>query len=298
MLRKEFRHYSVGRKIFVICNYVFLGLLALICLVPIINILAISLSSSAAAGSGLVKLWPIGFTTKSYDFVTAKPEFAKSFWISVKRVLIGVPINMLITVLIAYPLSKENRQLHFRRFYVWFFVITMLFSGGLIPWYMTISKLGLIDSFWALVLPCAVSVYNVIILMNFFRQIPREIMEAAAMDGASHFRTLFQIVVPLSLPSLATLTLFSIVMHWNSWFDGLLLMNNPSNYPLQSYLQTVIVNRDMTLMSTSDLLTLSNVSDRTSKAAQTFVAALPVLVIYPFLQRFFAKGIVMGSVKE
>ncbi len=298
MLRKEFRRYSAGRKIFVVCNYVFLGLLALLCLIPMINILAISLSSSVAAGSGLVKLWPVDFTTKSYDFVTAKPAFGESFRISVKRVLVGVPINMLVTILIAYPLSKENRQLHFRRFYVWFFVITMLFSGGLIPWYMTIAKLGLIDSFWALILPCAVSVYNVIILMNFFRQIPNEIMEAAAMDGASHFRTLFQIVVPLSLPSLATLTLFSVVMHWNSWFDGLLLMNNPSNYPLQSYLQTVIVNRDMTLMSTSDILTLSNVSDRTSKAAQTFVAALPVLVIYPFLQRFFAKGIVMGSVKE
>ena len=150
---------------------------------------------------------------------------------------------------------------------------------------------------WALILPGAVPVYNVIILMNFFRQLPPEIEEAAIMDGASHLQVLFKIMVPLSLPSIATLTLFCVVNHWNSWFEGLLLMNNPANYPLQSYLQTVVVNRDMSLMSTSDILTLSMVSDRTSKAAQTFVAALPVLVIYPFLQKFFTKGIVLGGVK-
>ena len=180
---------------------------------------------------------------------------------------------------------------------MWFFFITMLFSGGLIPYYMTINKLGLIDTFWALILPTAVPVYNVIILLNFFRQLPIEIEEAARVDGASYMRVLFQIVVPLSLPSLATLTLFCIVNHWNSWFEGLLLMNSPTHYPLQSYLQTVIVNRDMSLMSISDILTASVVSDRTSKAAQTFVAALPVLVVYPFLQKYFAAGITLGGVK-
>ena len=137
-----------------------------------------------------------------------------------------------------------------------------------------------------------------IILMNFFRQLPQSVLEAAYIDGASHFRTLFQVVVPMSLPSIATLTLFSFVTHWNSWFDGLLLMNSPANYPLQSYLQTVIVNRDMSLMSTTDILTSSLVSDSTSKAAQTFVAALPVMIIYPFLQKYFAAGIQLGSVKE
>lgn len=169
------------------------------------------------------------------------------------------------------------------------FFITMLFSGGLIPYYMTISKVGLVDSFWALILPGAVPVYNVIILLNFFRNLPGEIEEAARVDGASYLRVLFQIIVPLSLPAIATLTLFCTVNHWNSWFEGLLLMNDPTHYPLQSYLQTVIVNRDMSLMSTTDILTLSEVSDRTSKAAQTFVAAVPMLVIYPFCKIFYRR---------
>lgn len=294
---KAYRRYSVPHKAFTIFNYMLLAALALICLLPIINILAISFSSSSAASSGQVRFWPVNFTMESYNFVTAKPEFMAAFWISVKRVLIGVPVNMLLTILTAYPLSKSNRQFKGRVIYVWFFFITMLVSGGLIPYYMTISKLGLIDNFWALILPGAVPVYNVIILMNFFRQLPPEIEEAAVMDGASRLQILFRILVPLSLPAIATLTLFCIVTHWNSWFEGLLLMNKPSNYPLQSYLQTVVVNRDMSLMSTSDILTLSTVSDRTSKAAQTFVAALPVLIVYPFLQKYFAKGITVGSVK-
>ena len=277
---KQFKTYSVGRKIFTVLNYCLMAILALICLIPIINVLATSLSSSAAASSGAVKLWPVDFTLESYRFVTDKPEFMRSFWISVKRVLVGVPVSMLLTILIAYPLSLEGK-LKGRKLYVVFFLITMLFSGGLIPWYMTISKVGLIDNFWALILPSAVSVYNVIILMNFFRQLPQSVLEAAYIDGASHFRTLFQVVVPMSLPSIATLT-----------------MNSPANYPLQSYLQTVIVNRDMSLMSTTDILTSSLVSDSTSKAAQTFVAALPVMIIYPFLQKYFAAGIQLGSVKE
>jgi len=293
----EFRKYPFPRKVFTILNYAILIALGLLCFLPILNILAISLSSSAAAGSGEVRFLPVDFTLESYNFVTAKPEFMQAFWVSVKRVIVGVAVNMLLTILVAYPLSKDDRVFHARKFYVWFFFITMLFSGGLVPYYMTIQKLGLIDSFWALILPGAVPVYNIIIMLNFMRQLPPEIEEAARVDGASHLRVLFQIIVPLSLPSIATLTLFCIVNHWNSWFEGLLLMNSPSHYPLQSYLQTVIVNRDMSLMSTTDILTLSTVSDRTSKAAQTFVAALPVLVIYPFLQKYFAAGMTVGSVK-
>lgn len=294
---RAFRRYPWQRKLFTIFNYLILAFAALICILPIFNILAISLSSSAAAGSGAVRFWPVDFTLESYNFVTAKPEFMESFWVSVKRVLVGVPVNMLLTILAAYPLSKTRAQFRARQFYVWFFFITMLFSGGLIPYYMTISKVGLIDNFWALILPGAVPVYNVIILLNFFRQLPTEIEEAARVDGASYLRILAQIVVPLSLPAIATLTLFCTVNHWNSWFEGLLLMNRPEHYPLQSYLQTVIVNRDMSLMSTTDILTLSTVSDRTSKAAQTFVAALPMLVVYPFLQKYFAAGLTMGGVK-
>jgi len=245
----------------------------------------------------MVKLIPVDFTLESYRFVTEKPEFLQAMIVSVKKVIIGVATNMLLTVFIAYPLSKDSNNFKSRKFYVWFFAITMIFSGGLIPWYMTIKMTGLIDKFLALILPGAVPVFNVMILMNFFRGIPKEIEEAAFIDGASHWKTLWSIYIPLSTPALATLTLFCIVNHWNSWFEGLILMNSPKNYPLQSYLQTVIVNRDVKLMMTKDVRTIRLVSDRTSKAAQVFIAALPVLMVYPFLQKYFTAGIVLGSVK-
>ena len=292
-----YRRFSMSRRIFVIFNYIFLISVAVICLLPMINVLAISFSSSSAVGTGMVRLWPVDFNLESYKFVANKPEFLTSMFVSVKRTLVGVAVNMLLTILIAYPLSKEKREFRSRNFYIWFFIITMLFSGGLIPWYMTIKMTGLIDNFWALILPGAVPVFNVILLMNFFRSLPKEIEEAASIDGASHWRVLWEIFLPLSAPAIATIMLFCIVTHWNSWFEGLILMNNPKNYPLQSYLQTVIVNRDISLMSTSDVLLLATVSDGTSKAAQVFLAALPVLCVYPFLQKYFTKGIVMGSVK-
>lgn len=288
---------SIGRKTFVVCNYILLLAAALACLLPIVNILAVSFSASSAVGSGMVKLWPVGFNTDSYRYVLGKPEFMASFLISVKRVLVGVPFNMLLTILIAYPLSKDRSQFKWRSPYVWFFVITILFSGGLVPWYLTIKATGLIDSFWALILPGAVPIFNVILLLNFFRSLPKEIEEAAVIDGANVWTTLWRMYVPLSAPAIATLVLFCIVTHWNSWFEGLMLMNDPSHYPLQSYLQTVIVGRDMTLTSSADWRSMINVSDRTTKAAQVFVAAVPVMLVYPFLQKYFTEGIVLGSVK-
>ncbi|MGE5551757.1 MAG: carbohydrate ABC transporter permease, partial [Bacteroidota bacterium] len=191
----------------------------------------------------------------------------------------------------------ESKVFRGRLFYVWFFVIAMLFSGGLIPWYMTIKMTGLIDKFLALILPGAVPIFNVILLTNFFRTIPKELEESALIDGASHWKTLWQIYIPLSKPAIATLTLFCIVNHWNSWFEGLILMNNPKNYPLQSYLQTIIVNRDIKLMLSKDVRLITMVSDRTSKAAQILLASLPVLLVYPFLQKYFTTGITLGSIK-
>lgn len=291
------KKYSTGRKIFTVFNVIVLTGLAAICLLPLINILAISFSSSAAAGSGSVRFLPVDFSLESYKFVLQKSEFWDAFFVSVKRVVVGVPLSLLLTILMAYPLSRAEDKFRGRKIYVGLLVFTMLFSGGMIPWYMTVSELNLIDTFWALILPCAVSVYNVIILMNFFRQLPTELEEAAFIDGAGHWRTLFQIVLPLSKPAIATIVLFCMVTHWNSWFDGLLFMNTPENYPLQSYLQTVIVNQDMALASSGSILTMAEVSDRTQKAAQTFVAAVPILCVYPFLQKYFTEGLVVGSVK-
>ena len=288
---------SFGRKVFLFLDYVFLTVLAFLCLSPMIHVLALSFSSSNAAMAGYVKFWPVQFTMAAYEFVASRPAFLKSLLIAFERIAIGVPVNMLLTILIAYPLSRNVQSFRYRKFFAWFFVITILFNGGLIPWYITIYKTGLIDSIWSLVLPGAVPVFNVIILLNFFKGLPDEIAEAAFVDGAGHWTILWKIYVPLSMPAIATLVLFCVVGHWNSWFDGLILMNNPTHYPLQSYLQTVIVSHDLTVFSPSDYAKFAEVSDRTSKAAQIFLGALPVLAVYPFLQRYFMTGIVLGSVK-
>ncbi|NLB91624.1 MAG: carbohydrate ABC transporter permease [Clostridiales bacterium] len=284
-------------RIFPIINGLLLSLLAFICIVPMINILAISLSSSAAATAGLVKLWPIDFTFKSYEFVMKREAFWTSMGVTMIRCLLGVSLNMILCIITAYPLSKENRQFKMRTLYAWTFFLTMLINPGLIPWYMTINNLKLTGTIWALILPGAVPVFNIVLLLNFFRGIPQELEEAAFVDGASHWRVLFQIFVPISLPSIATVALFSLVHHWNSWFDGIILMNKPIQYPLQSYLHTVIIQRDLSLVGSSDWQSIAQVSDRTVKSAQIFLSALPIIAAYPFFQRYFVKGLVLGSVK-
>lgn len=278
-------------------NLTLLALLALLCLFPILHILALSFSSATAASSGSVAILPVEFTIQSYQFVLENAAFAKSFLISLQRVLIGTPVNMLLTILVAYPLSRSQGEFRARGFFAWFFVITILFSGGLIPWYMVIRQTGLIDKFWALIIPGALPVFNVILLANSFRSIPKELEEAAAMDGAGHWTILFRVLLPMSLPVLATLTLFVAVSHWNQWFDGLILMNSPDKYPLQSYLQTVVVNPDPRMLTERDLGLLKVISNRTTRAAQIFIAMIPILLIYPFLQRYFTTGIKLGSVK-
>lgn len=286
-----------GYKYFTWFNNTILILLALLCIFPLVHILALSFSSSSAASAGMVNLWPVDFTWSSYKYVAAKDEFWRSMFVSIQRVLLGGTINFVLTVLLAYPLSRESREFKPRTFLAWFVFLTMLFHGGLIPWYIVIKEAGLLDTIWALVLPNAVPVFNVILLINFFRQLPKELDEAAFMDGAGHWSILWRIYIPLSLPVLATVTLFSLVMHWNSWFDGLILMNSPDNYPLQSFLQTVIIQKDLSTITSADIESLAEISDRTLRAAQIFLGSLPILLVYPFLQRYFVKGIVIGSVK-
>ncbi|NIK78696.1 putative aldouronate transport system permease protein [Paenibacillus castaneae] len=288
---------TIGSRIFVIANYIFLTLITLTCLLPICHVLAISLSSKAAVATGNIKFWPVDFTFASYQLVLSKSQFLTSMGITVKRVVLGVLINMLIVVLTAYPLSKEVRSFRPRSIFAWFFVFTIFFSGGLIPGYIIIYYVGIIDTIWALVLPGAVQVFSVVLLLNFFRGIPRELEESAFMDGAGHFSILFKIFLPASLPAIATLTLFSIVTHWNSWFDGLIYMNTPENYPLQSYMQTIIVKMDQQFMRGASKDLIKSLNEQTLKSAQVFLGALPILVVYPFLQKYFVKGIVLGSVK-
>lgn len=274
-------------------------LAAFMCLFPMIHVLAVSFSSASAAGAGWVTLWPVDFTTLSYEHILRRDAFWQSMWISFQRIFLGGLINLVLTVLVAYPLSKESRTFRWRTVYAWFFFFTMLFGGGLIPWFINIRQLGLLGTIWALVLPSAVPVFSVVLLLNFFRQIPKGLEEAAFIDGASHWRILFQIFIPISTPAIATIVLFSLVGHWNSWFDGLILARHPADYPMQTFLQTIVIaGADLMLnLSASDAATLAIISDRTVIAAQIFIGALPIIVTYPFLQKYFAKGIVVGSVK-
>jgi putative aldouronate transport system permease protein len=288
---------SFSRRFFMVFNVVFLAALALACLLPMINVLAVSFSSAAAAQAGYVTFWPISFTLKSYEYALGRPQFLTAMGVSIERIALGGAINMVLTILAAYPLSRDNSKFRLRTAYSWFFVVTMLVSGGLIPTFMVISKLGMMDSLWALIIPGALPVFNLILLIGFFRQLPTEMEEAATIDGASHWRILWGIFVPCSAPAIATLTLFVLVGHWNSWFDGLLYMNRPEHYPLQSYLQTVIVQRDTTALSMEEYKEMALMSDRTIKASQVFMGAIPILLVYPFLQRYFVTGIVLGSVK-
>ncbi|GLI09819.1 protein LplC [Paenibacillus tyrfis] len=292
------RHASVTRRLFDIGNTIFLIALSLLCILPIIQVVAVSFSSSSAAAAGLVKLWPVDFSLKSYEFILKKKDFLGSFLISIERVILGTGISMFLTVTLGYALSKEVKDFRMRTFYAWYFVITILFSGGLIPWYLTIKYTNLLDTIWALVIPGAVTVINVILVLNFFRGLPKELEESCFIDGGSHWTTLWKIYLPLSLPAIATITLFTIVNHWNSWFDGLMLMNSPSHYPLATYLQTAIIQHDFANMRAEDVKTLAEISDRTTRAAQIFIGALPIMAVYPFLQKYFMTGLVMGSVKE
>lgn len=289
---------SFSYRVFSVFNYLFLTIAAILCILPLIHILAVSLSGSAAATANLVTFWPVNFTLNAYEKTIGNENFLISFWNSVVRVVLGTLISMTLIVCAAYSLSKSDEEFKGRRLYTWFFVFTMLFHGGLVPTYILVTKLHLTNTIWALVLPTAVNAFNLILLMNFFRtSVPKSLEEAAIIDGANHFKILWKIYLPIAVPALATISLFTMVFHWNSWFDGLIYMTKAENYPLSTLLQTIVVQRDLSNMSL-DAETLRNLSERTVKAAQIFIAAVPMLVVYPFIQKYFVKGIVLGAEKE
>lgn len=291
---------STSRKVFNVLNIIILSSVTLICVLPFVHLLAVSLSSSTATASGDVGLIPVDFGLESYEYLLQKQEFFRSMGVTVVRVVIGTVFGMALTILTAYPLSKETLRFKRRPLYVCFFAFTMFFGGGMIPTYMVINQLELIDTIWALVLPTAMNVWNVILLLNFFRQIPKELEEAALLDGANQLYILGKVYLPISLPSLATVLLFTIVSHWNAWFDGVLYINTTSKYPLQTYLSTIILDTNAMnnqMMTPEQMELMERLGNLNLQAAQVFVGALPILLVYPFLQRFFIKGIVVGSVK-
>lgn len=290
---------SMGRKVFLAVDVIVILLLCLICMVPLLNLLAYSFSASQPIIENKVFLWPKEFTLKAYQYVLDSKEFWSSVSVSAKRVLLGVPLNTLLTILVAYPLSKDERQFKARKYYVAYMLTVMLFNGGLMPTYYIVSKTKLIDTVWALIIPGAVPIFNCIVLMNFFRGIPSELEESAKLDGASQWQILWRIFIPISKPSLATIILFSLINHWNSWFDGLIYSNHTTNYPLQSYLQTLVTSTTEILAQgdVKAIARLVDINDTNMKAAQIFISVIPLMLIYPFLQKYFTTGLTMGSVK-
>jgi putative aldouronate transport system permease protein len=281
--------------------YAIVILLALICLLPLWNIVAISFSSSEAVSANAVGLVPVNFTTAAYTKIIDDAQFWRSFGISVLRVVLTLLLNMILIVLMAYPLSKSKREFRGRNIYMNVMIFAMLFSGGMIPSYLLIKNLNMLNTIWSLVLPGAVPIFSVILVMNFFSAVPKALEEAAFIDGASPLQVLFKVYVPVSIPALATVALFSIVGTWNDFFSGLIYMTQVSNYPLMTYIQSLNVNIAELLQSGTNSAQLSNLTEISNKnlnAAKIVVAVIPLLLIYPLLQKYFVTGIVVGSVKE
>lgn len=272
-------------------------LMTLCCLLPLLNTLAISFSNNSAVNANQVGILPVGFTLSSYKKLLEDNQFWRSAWISVLRVVLGTGLNMLMMILLAYPLSKSKNRFASRDIYMKLVIFAMLFNGGLIPGYIIVSKLHLLNTIWALVLPGAVPVFNVILLMNFMKGLPEALEEAAMIDGASEWTILTRVVLPISKPGLATVALFCIVNHWNDYFQGLIYMRTPSKYPLQTYIQQLTIDASQ-ITDPQQLIYFMTISTRTLNAAKIVVATVPLLVIYPFLQRYFVTGIVIGAVKE
>ncbi len=289
---------SLSRKIFLAADYIILALAVCLSLFPLIHILALSFSSAAAAAAGRVSIFPVDVTLDAYKYILGKAEFFRAFGISLLRVALGTAISLSLTILSAYAMSQPDRNFHARKYFVWVFLITMVFSGGMIPLFVVIKAVGIYNSIWALVLPGAVSAFNVVLMLNFFRGLPYALTESALIDGANHFQIMARIVVPISKPSLATVGLFTIVMHWNSWFDGMIYMSDTSKYPLQTYLRNVINSVDVAKMDLTMASAMNTLSQRTVTAAQIFIAIIPILLVYPALQKYFITGMTLGSVKE
>ncbi|MCL2878865.1 MAG: carbohydrate ABC transporter permease [Treponema sp.] len=284
----------------VVCIHIIAIGLMLACLLPLWNIIMISFSASEAVDANLVGLWPVRFSAQAYGKLLGDSQFWRSFLISVERVALTLGLNLVLVILMAYPLSKTNRQFKMRRFYMGIMIFAMLFSGGLIPSFLNIRRLGLLNSIWALVLPGAVPIFSVILLINFFRGIPKSLEEAAVIDGLNPLQIALRIFLPCSAAAVAVIALFSIVGTWNDFFSGLIYIRTKANYPLMTYIQSL--NIDIAAIArTGDVNALKaamEVSVRNLNAAKIAVAAIPLVCIYPFMQRYFITGIVMGSVKE
>lgn len=287
------RKLTVGYVIIVIV----LIIMSIICLYPMWYTLVCSFSSKEYITSGKAWIWPLGFHLESYKEILKDSLFLKATGTSIKRVLVGCTINIVTLVVTAFPLSLPRKKFPAGKYVMWFFLVNMYINGGMIPTYMLMREYGLFNSFWALILPGAFPLGNLIIMINFFRTLPYELYEAAIVDGANPLYILFRIFVPLSKPSIATMLLFSFVGHWNAYFDGLLYIGKMEEQPLQTYIYQLSVKVDYMTMTGEEIIAALKMSNQSFDSAKVFVAMIPILLIYPFLQKYFTKGLILGAVK-
>lgn len=275
--------------------YGVLLLLMLVILFPMIYIISISFSDTGAVSRGEVVLLPVEFNIDAYKYVFQDARFARAYRNSIFYAAGSTVSSVFLTGLMAYPLAVESFS--GKKPLTIVLMITMFFGGGMIPTYMVIKNLGLLDNPLVMMLPGAISAYNVIIYRTFFQNIPSALREAAYIDGAGHFKIFRKIIIPLSKPLLATMSLFAIVGSWNNYFDALIYLNDSRMQPLSLYLRQLIVNMDMSSQGMKDIMVQINVNPRTIRAATMIVAMLPIMCVYPFLQKYFASGVMIGSVK-
>jgi putative aldouronate transport system permease protein len=285
--------------LFTIINIMFLCMFGVMTLLPVMNVVSKAFSGEGPVIAGQVLFWPVGFQLDTVRYVLTKPEFRNAFNNTVFVTLIGTAIAMLLTITTAYPLSKTS--LRGRKFFLYIFVFVMLFNAGMVPNYILYRSLKLTNTIWALVFSGTFSVFYLFIMKNYFEALPESIEESARIDGASNFVTLYRIVLPMSLPVIATITLFYSVGFWNNYFAGVLYITSPKLKPLQQYLYDLITmaltTTDATGNISGDINSIMNLSGENVRSATIVVSTVPILLVYPFLQKYFVKGVTIGSVK-
>ena len=287
---------SMGSRIFQASVYIIVGLVMIACLYPFYYIAIVSVSNGMDVMKGLVKLFPVGLNFESYKIVLKDPNIGRSYINTIVYTIVGTAGNILFTTLCAYPLSRK--KFYGRNAFTMMIVFTMFFGGGMIPSYLVVQNLHMINTIWALVLPGAISTYNMIIMRTFFTGIPESLNESAYIDGANDIQIFSKIILPLSLPVIATMVLFYSVDHWNSFFGALLYINEKKKLPLQLVIRNMVIAGDLADQNASmGAATNFVTTDTTIKYALIMVSTLPILIIYPFVQKYFVKGVMVGSLK-
>lgn len=285
---------SFGERCFAVFNYCFFILLGITTLVPFINLVAKSLSSEEAVVSGTVGLLPVGIQFDTYEYVLQNSMFLNALKTSILLTVVGTALSLTMTTITAYPLSKV--RLRGRKWLLLMFVFTMLFSGGLIPTYLLMQNLGLVNTLPVLILPGMVNVFNMLIIKNYFEGLPDSLEESAKLDGAGNIKILLYIMLPLSLPVLATIALFFAVAYWNDYFAAMIYITDPDLKPLQLYLKELIISSGGDFLK-DNIDAAINMTPQSIQASSILLATIPILLVYPFLQKYFVKGVLVGSVK-